>query len=426
MSSNLYRPRLIDSIIKSRLQSAGAILIQGPKWCGKTTTAVQHAKSVLYFDEPDHLELNLQLAETHINVLLDGDTPHLIDEWQYAPQLWDAIRFTVDHRPGFGQFLLTGSAVPAERSKIHHSGAGRFAWITMRPMSLWESGESTGEISLANLFEGNHSAIGRNQWQLEDIAYFLCRGGWPATLAMDKAEALNISKEYITAIAENDISRADGIKRNTQVALKIMRSYARHQGSQATFSTIAEDLSVRKNPLVTNKTVARYLAALKKIFVVEDVPAWSTNLRSASVIRSTDTRYFIDPSIATAALQISPEKLMHDLNTFGLLFETMCMRDLRIYAQTLGANIYHYRDKDGLECDAVVEMSDGRFGLIEIKLGGATAISTACKSLHKLEDKIDINKVGKPSFRMVLTAVGAYALTLKDGTLVVPIGCLKD
>ena len=425
MTQENYIPRLIDATITRKLKSVGALLIEGPKWCGKTTTSEHFANSVLYFDEPLTFERNIQLADTDVYQLLEGVSPHLIDEWQWAPKIWDAIRFTVDHQHGAGQFILTGSAVPADHSKMHHTGTGRYAWITMRPMSLWESGESSGEVSLADLFDGKRPVRGTNKWKLSDIAYLICRGGWPETLFKDKEAALDVAFDYIKAVSERDISRVDDVKRSAKTTRKLLRSYARLQGSQAGFTTIATDMSVNKDPLVSESTISRYLEALRKIFVIEDLPAWSPNLRSATVIRSSDTRYMVDPSLAAASMSVSPEKLMKDLNTLGLLFETLCIRDLRVYADTLNGEVSHYRDKDGLECDAVFEMNDGRYGLIEIKLGGDNAIYAAQNSLKTLADKIDTTKIGEPSFRMVLTAVGDMAYSLKDGTLVVPIGCLK-
>ena len=423
-----YRKRVVDSLLAEKLEAMGAVLIEGPKACGKTTTAEQQAKSILYMDDPDSMIQNLQLAETNIKQLLRGGTPRLIDEWQIAPQLWDAIRFEVDHRRDDGQFMLTGSAVPADDSKIHHTGTGRFAWLTMRPMTLWESGESTGDVSLGKLFENAEMVEGESHLSLEDVAFVTCRGGWPK--AMNKKSqkaALGQVKEYYEAITRSDISRVDGVSRDEQRAKRLMRSYARLQGSVAPIPTIVEDLKTNEPESMSDETVASYIKALKKIFVIEDMEAWNPNLRSKTAIRTSDNRYFVDPSLAIAALDLGPNDLMNDLNTFGLFFETLCVRDLRVFAETLHGKVYHYRDRSGLECDTVVHLRNGSYGLIEIKLGGDRLIQEGADALIDLKDKIDTTKMKKPSFLMVLTAVGQYAYKRpKDGVLVVPIGCLKD
>lgn len=423
-----YRKRVTDSLLSEKLEAGGAVLIEGPKACGKTTTAEQQAKSVLYMDDPDHISQNLQLAETNIKLLLKGDAPRLIDEWQIAPQLWDAIRFEVDHRGEDGQFMLTGSAVPADVSKIHHTGTGRFSWLTMRPMTLWESGESTGDVSLGKLFEDAERVEGMNHLSLEYIAYATCRGGWPrAVNKKSQKAALGQVKEYYEAITRSDISRVDGVSRDEHRAKRLMRSYARLQGSMASIPTIVEDLKTNEPEGMSDETVVSYIKALKKIFVIEDMEAWNPNLRSKTAIRTSDNRYFVDPSIATAALGLGPNDLINDLNTFGLLFETLCVRDLRVFAEALDGKVYHYRDKSGLECDAVVHLRNGNYGLIEIKLGGDSLIKEGVDALIDLKDKIDTTKMKKPSFLMVLTAVGQYAYKRsEDGVLIVPIGCLKD
>ena len=423
----IYRKRVADSLLADKLDAMGAVLIEGPKACGKTTTAEQQAKSILYMDDPDNMAQNLQLAETNVKLLLRGDTPRLIDEWQIAPQIWDAIRFETDHRKDDGLYMLTGSAVPADESKIHHTGAGRFAWLTMRPMTLWESGESTGDVSLAQLFENSEMVEGESHLSLEDVAFVTCRGGWPK--AMDKKSqksALRQVKEYYEAITRSDISRVDGVSRDERRAKRLMRSYARLQGSTAPVPTIVEDLKTNEPDGMSDETVVSYIKALKKIFVIEDMEAWNPNLRSKTAIRTSDNRYFVDPSIATAALGLGPNDLINDLNTFGLLFETLCVRDLRVFSDVLDGKVYHYRDKSGLECDTVVHLSNGSYGLIEIKLGGDSLIQEGVDALKDLADKIDTSKMKKPSFLMVLTAVGQYAYRREDGVLVVPIGCLKD
>ncbi len=421
-----YRPRIADAILERKLKGKGAVLIEGAKWCGKTTTAEQQAKSILYMSESGKTEQNIQLAAINPNLLLQGENPRLIDEWQIAPQLWDAIRFACDHRHQLGLFILTGSSVPPDMSNIIHSGTGRFSWLKMRPMSLWESGESSGEVSLAHLFDGNHDISGINNIDLERMAFITCRGGWPLSIDMEDHIALDQSFDYVDAVVQRDIQRVDGIARDPARVQRLLRSCARHQGAQVTNTVIKEDLINSEGDNFDVDTVASYIKALKNIFVIEDVEAWNPNIRSKTAIRSSDTRYFTDPSIATAALGIGPNDLINDLHTFGLIFETLCIRDLRTYAEALNGKVYHYRDKNGLECDAVIHLRDGRYGLIEIKLGGEKSISEAAQTLKQLADKIDTTKMKKPSFLMVLTATGNYAFRREDGVLVVPITCLKD
>lgn len=423
---NNYRQRIADKMLQRRLAGIGAVLIEGPKWCGKTTTAAQHAATILYMDDPEMLKQNIHMADISPKALLQGTPPLLIDEWQLAPKLWDAIRFEVDHRAVPGQFILTGSAVPAKTDDINHSGTGRFAWLTMRPMSLFESGESTGEVSLAALFDSPNEILGVNKLELKDIAYLICRGGWPYAAMTDKELALDQVKYYYDAVTRLDISKVDNVHRNTELAKRLMRSYSRHQGAQATISTIAQDILSHDNETADTKTIASYIEALKKIFVIEDSIAWNPNLRSKTAIRSSDTRYFVDPSVAVAALGLGPEDLPGDLNTMGLLFETLCVRDLRVFADALDGQIYHYRDKLGLECDAVVHLRNGRYGLVEIKLGGDRLIEEGVSTLKKLAAKINTDKMRHPSFLMVLTAVGKFAYRRADGVYVVPIGCLRD
>lgn len=421
-----YKKRIADKLLEYRLEEVGAVLIEGPKWCGKTTTAEQKAKSILYMADPDNQKAYLDLADLKIKMLLKGDNPRLIDEWQIIPQIWDAIRFEVDHRGEEGQFILTSSAVPVSTEKIHHTGTGRFAWITMRPMSLWESEESTGEVSITELFKGEHDIEGYNKLKLEDIAYLVCRGGWPSATNKSRRAALHQAYDYYDAVVKSDISRVDEVSRSSERTKLLLRSYARSQGGQVSISAIRQDMIENDDETLAEGTVQSYIAALKKIFVIEDMPAWNPNLRSKTAIRSAETRYFVDPSIAVAALGLGPDDLINDLETFGLLFETLCVRDLRVYADAVDGNIYHYRDKNGLECDAVLHLRNGSYGLIEIKLGGAQAIEKGASTLTNLASKIDTTKMKAPSFRMVLTAVGDYAYQRKDGIFVVPIGCLKD
>ena len=422
-----YKKRIADVLLADKLDAMGAVLIEGPKACGKTTTAEQQANSILYMDDPDNMRQNLQLAETNIKRLLQGDNPRLIDEWQIAPQIWDAVRFETDHRKDDGLFMLTGSAVPADDSKINHSGAGRFAFLTMRPMTLWESEESSGDVSLGELFSHPDKIDGGSSLTMEDVAFAICRGGWPKSLnKKTKKAALRQVTEYFEAITRSDISRVDGVERDEYRAKRILRSYARLQGAMAGIPTIVEDMKTNEPESMSDETVISYIKALKKIFVIEDMKAWNPNLRSKTAIRTSDTRYFVDPSLAIAALGLGPNDLLNDLETMGLFFETLCVRDLRVYAEANDGEVFHYRDKNGLECDAVVHLRNGNYGLIEIKLGGDTRIEEGASNLNALEKKIDTTKMKNPSFKMVLTAVGQYAYMRKDGVMVVPIGCLKD
>lgn len=421
-----YRNRIADMMLHQKLESSGAVLIQGPKWCGKTTTAEQLAASKLYMNDPDEQMENLRMASMATRRLLVGKVPRLIDEWQLAPQLWDAIRFEVDHRNDhFGQFILTGSAVPPDKSSIKHSGTGRFSWLTMRTMSLWESGDSTGEVSLMSLFNGGEAEGGEKKMEIERIAYLICRGGWPGALEMTESAALRLAINYVDAVAESDMSRVDGVSRDREYVMRLLRSYARHQGSQVSVKSLNEDMVANEGDMSVG-TINSYLQALRMIFVIEDMPAWNPNLRSKTAIRTSDTKYFTDPSIATAALGLGPADLLSDLKTMGLLFETMAVRDLRVYADALDGHVYHYRDKNGLECDAVIHLRNGKFGLVEIKLGGEKLIDEGADNLCKLENKIDTGRMKAPTFKMVLVGVGRYAYRRDDGVLVVPIGCLKD
>ena len=421
-----YKHRIVDFILERKLKGMGAVLIEGPKWCGKTTTAEVMAKSVLYMNDPKKSGMYQQLAKMSPQTLLEGETPKLIDEWQLAPNLWDTIRFEVDHRDEEGQFILTGSAVPANTDEIWHSGTGRFARIKMRPMSLWESEDSQGSISLMDMFEGKAKTGLCEEKSIEEIAYLVCRGGWPKATMQKKEIALDRAYDYYDAVVNVDISRVDGVARNAERTKKLMRSYARFQGTQTSISKIKEDVRVNDTMSVNEDTIGSYISALEKIFVIEDMPAWNPNLRSKTAIRTSYNRYFVDSSIAVAALGIGPKDLINDLETFGLLFETMCVRDLRVYADALNGSVYHYRDKNGLECDAVVYLRNGEYGLIEIKLGGDNFIEAGATSLKTLASKIDTDRMKAPAFMMVLTGIGNIAYQREDGVWVVPICCLKN
>ena len=395
----IYRKRIADEILKRKLEGKGVVLIEGPKWCGKTTTAEQVASSILYMDNPEKKEQNINMSEFNPKRLLKGETPRLIDEWQIAPKLWDAIRFEVDHRDELGQFILTGSAVPANTKDVTHSGTGRFTWLMMRPMTLFESGDSTGEVSLKELFEGNLDVDGSSNIDIDRLAFLICRGGWPKAIGMRDEIALDQAYDYIEAVIHSDINRADNIKKNPDNVRMLMRSYARNQGTQIANTELAKDIQSNE------ETIAIYIEALKRIFVVEEMKAWNPNLRSKTAIRSSNTRYYIDPSIAAASLGIGPNDLINDLKTFGFLFETLCVRDLRVFSDAINGEVYHYRDKNGQECDAVIHLRNGKYGLIEIKLGGEKVIEEGGETLKSMKSKININKMNAAYLSMVINGI---------------------
>lgn len=419
-----YLPRITDKLLDERLKAKGAILIEGPKWCGKTTSAKEFAKSFIAMDEPDKTKQYKQMAELNPSALLEGETPRLVDEWQLAPNLWNAVRYEVDKRDDFGQFILTGSAVPAEFDASMHSGTGRISRLYMRTMSLYESKDSDGAVSLSDLFDDKEISCA-NHKTLDDIAFLICRGGWPISIKLEGKASLFQAIDYFDSVVKNDISRVDSVKRDVEKAKSLLRSYARHVGSQAPLETIRKDMLANQADTFDQVTLYSYIDALKKIFVIEDAPAWNPNIRSKTAIRSTDTRYFIDPSIATAALGIGPKDLIQDLNTMGFLFENLAVRDLRIYSELLDGSVYHYRDKSGLECDAVIHLRNGSYGLVEIKLGGDKLIEEGAQTLKTLSDLIDTNSMKKPSFMMVLCAQAPFAYKRNDGVYVVPITSLR-
>lgn len=421
-----YKHRIADEILKRKLMGKGAVLVQGPKWCGKTTTAKQIAKSLLDLGNPGELSNAKETLQIVPKKLLEGDVPRLIDEWQTIPELWDMIRSEVDNRGEMGQFILTGSSVPMDENKRMHSGNGRYGWINMRPMSLWESGESNGKISLADLFEGNTFEPFDYSMDVNTLAFQICRGGWPQSTFMEGEVALDQARDYYETIYKVDIHRVDKVRRNSERTRLLLKSYARNTGSATSFSKMSADIKENDNADISYETISDYIDALKKLFVLEDMPAWNPNLRSKSAIQSSDTRYFIDPSIATSALSLGPEDLINDMSTFGLFFESMAVRDLRTYADALNGDLFHFRDASGLECDAVLHRRNGEYGLIEIKLGGNNNIEKGAETLKHLAEVIDTDKMKAPAFLMVLTGVGQYAYRRPDGVFVVPIGCLKD
>ncbi|MGP1418381.1 MAG: ATP-binding protein [Sphaerochaetaceae bacterium] len=420
-----YKRRIADKILMKKLESKGAVLVEGAKWCGKTTTSLQIAGSVLYMQNPSTVKQNLEMAEVDPSRLLRGKVPRLIDEWQLAPKLWDAVRYEVDRRDEFGQFILTGSAVPADMSVTSHTGTGRISRMTMRPMSLYESGESNGSVSLSGLFNGESEVEGECQASIDEVAFWISRGGWPKSLDCDMHVGLQQAIDYFDAVVNSDISRVDGVERDAARASRLLKSYARLVGSQARIPAIIADMQANEAEAISIPTIDSYIKALKKIFVIEDSPAWNPNLRSKTAIRTSETRYFTDPSVAIAALGIGPDDLINNLETMGLCFENLCIRDLRIYAEYLDGQLYHYRDKSGLECDAVVHLRNGKYGLIEIKLGGDKLIGEGARVLARLSDSIDTTRMKAPEFKMVLIGVGEYAYRRKDGILIVPIACLK-
>lgn len=413
----------MDKELDVALKYSGAVLIVGPKWCGKTRTAEKRAASKIYLEDIDKREQYLKILEIRPSKLLEGKTPRLIDEWQTAPILWDGVRFAVDQRGGAGHFILTGSSVPRDDVTMH-TGTGRINRLLMRPMSLFESLESDGSVSLRSLFDGG-DIEGTSMLTLDGLAFALIRGGWPASIGEEKTLALRHANDYLNAVVNSDISRVDGVVKSPERVKRLMRSLARNVSSTVRMETILTDVAGGDiDSINSNKTVSTYVNALERIFVIEDLPAWSPNMRSKTALRTSPKRHFVDPSIAAVALKVSPNGLMKDFNTFGLLFESLCIRDLRVYAQANDGDVYHYRDKNDLEADAIIHLRDGRWGAVEIKMG-AGAIDDAVKNLTKLREKVDLDEMGEPSFLAVITAT-EHAYRRNDGVYVVPIGCLRD
>lgn len=420
-----YYQRVSDKVLMEHLEAKGAVLIEGAKWCGKTTSAKHIANSVIEMDRPDMTEQYQQMARIKPSNLLEGETPHLIDEWQIAPNIWNAVRYEVDRRGEFGQFILTGSSVPAKLEESTHTGTGRIVRMRMRTMSLFESGDSNGKVSLKGLFDG-YEISASDDHGIDEIAFLICRGGWPAALERSEKVALKQAFDYYDAVVNDDISRVDGLKRDPERTKRIMKSYARNVATQVSLETIRADVISNDIETFDKESLYGYLNALKSIFVIEDSPAWNPNLRSKTAIRTSDTRYYVDPSIAVAALGLGPGDLINDLELMGLIFENLCVRDLRIYADALDGSVYHYKDKTGLECDAVIHLRNGSYGLIEVKLGGDALINEGAANLLRLSEKIDTDKMKKPAFLMVLCGVAPFAYRREDGVFVVPISCLKD
>lgn len=422
----VYKQRIADSLLERKVLGKGAVLIEGPKWCGKTTTAKQLAKSVLDLGDASVLKQSAQMIEISPQSLLEGTTPRLIDEWQALPPIWDSIRSEVDKRGKPSQFILTGSSVLPDADETIHSGTGRFAHIMMRPMSLYESGESSGTISLKDLFDGKTPEVQQCNLTIDDIAYLTCRGGWPWATLISKDVALDQAFDYVDSVIKRDIQRVDKVKRNPERARLLLRSYARNISQQVSYATIRKDMLANDASTLDEDTVADYIKALKKLFVIEDLAAWNPNIRSKAAIRTGDTRHFVDPSIGTAVLGLGPNDLFNDLESFGLFFEDLVVRDLRVYAEALDGQLYHYRDSNGLECDTVLHRRNGSYALLEVKLGGEEPINDGAASMIELAGKIDTDKMPAPSFMAVIIGVGKYAYRRPDGVYVIPIGCLKD
>lgn len=417
-----YLPRLSDKLLEKKLRSVGAVLITGCKWCGKTSTASQIANSIVYMQDSNRSATYMAMADTMPSMLLEGQSPRLIDEWQMAPVLWDAIRFEVDKRQAVGQFILTGSAVPKDNATAH-TGTGRISRLLMRPMSLFESKESNGTVSLSQLFNGDANIGALSELDIPQIAYVICRGGWPASLKMAEEDALQVAVDYVDAIINQDVSRVDGVEKNPQRVRLLLRSLARNISTMVTNTNLLKDITAH-DISITPPTMEVYMNALRRIFVVEDVPAWLPALRSKTAIRTSSKRQFVDPSLAVAILGTSPQGILNDFNTFGFLFESLCCRDLRIYSQSIGGEVFHYHDKTELEADMIISLRDGRWAAVEVKTG-SREIEMAAQNLIKLANKVDAEKMNNPSFLMVVTG-GEYAYRRKDGVYIVPIGCLKD
>lgn len=415
-----YIPRLIETSISRELSAIGCVSIEGPKWCGKSTTAELFAKTVIKLQNPIIFTQYSAFASTSKENLLRGEKPILFDEWQKIPEIWDFIRTDIDETRLICQYLLTGSSKPS-KAQSRHTGTGRIAKLTMYPMSLWESSDSVGSVSLYDLFYSSHAVLGQSKITLDEIAFVICRGGWPqAVLRPD--QALILSQDYFNSLTTEDISDVDDIKRNPRRAREILRSYARNICSFASTSTLLSDVASNDSTMDI-KTLTSYIIAFEKLFVIDNIAAWTPALRSKSVIRAANKRQFIDPSIAAAALGAKPNDLINDLKTFGFFFESLCHRDLKIYANSMGGELYHYHDSYGLEIDGIIHLSDGKWGAVEIKLGG-NEIEQAAKNLLCLKNRVNSN-LGDPSFLMVLTGA-PYAYKRTDGVIVVPIGCLKN
>lgn len=419
-----YIKRIVDKEIEKKLRTSGVVVIRGPKWCGKTTSAKQFAKSILEMQNPDTEDNYKELANIKPSILLQGEKPRLIDEWQLAPKLWNAVRYAVDTAGDVNQFILTSSATPVEDPTMH-SGVGRFSFVNMKPLSLYESGESNGVISLQDLLDEKTNIDGKqSNLSYEDLFYALCRGGWPNSLKMSKEDALEVAPNYLNTLVNSDISRIDGVNRDPQLASIILKSYSRLVSTIGTNGALFEDIKANYGD-ISEKTISDYLNVLKKLYIIEEISAWNPNIRSKTTIRTSPKKMLIDPSLAVAALGCSYNELLLDVNTLGLLFENLVNRDLSIYAGSIGGTLNHYRDRYGLECDNVIHFKNGKYALVEVKLS-KEKIEEAEEHLLKLKDLISQNpKLKEPTFMMVITATKT-AYKTENGILVVPIGCLKN
>ena len=417
-----YLPRIVDKEIDELMEIMGAVLIEGCKWCGKSTTGLYHAKSVIEFQNPDRKQEYDNIRNTKPSLFLNGEKPRMFDEWQMYPVVWDSVRTDVDHTGLKGQYILTGSAKPSEGETMH-TGTGRISRVLMRPMSLFESSESTGEVSFSDILAGKDIS-GVSKLSLEDIASIIVRGGWPASISIKSDAKYRIAKEYVKSLIHEEVRSVDGVERNTEKMQNVLRSLARNISTQVSNSTIEADIRKTSDDDISRPTLTDYLNTLEKLFVIEDVKATNLNLRSKYALRTKPKKFFVDPSIATAILDLKPMDLINDLYTFGFMFESLCIRDLKIYTESLGGDVTFYRDERGFEVDAILRMPSGKWGAIEIKLG-AGYIDEAANNLLKFKEHVDIKKCGEPSFLLVLTGTN-YSYKRDDGVYVVSIGTLKN
>ena len=418
-----YKTRVIDKILEQKLKVFGAVLIEGCKWCGKSTTGSRFSKSSLELANPSTYENNLEIAKVKPEYLLVGDKPRLIDEWQTIPVVWDAIRYDVDKSGKKGEYILTGSATVKE-GIVKHTGTGRISRLLMRPMSLFESGDSIGSVSLKELFNTPKDIEGISNLELEDVAFLIARGGFPGSLDVPKKDALLIPKDYINSVSNIDINSIDNVERNPIRVKRVLKSLARNVSTSVNLSVIRED-TLEGDNTITEKTISDYINVLEKLYIIENVEAWCPKLRSKTEIRVSKKREFVDPSLALASLNATDKDLLNDFKTFGFMFECLCIRDLKIYAESFDSEVFFYRDKSNLEVDAIIHSGDGKWGAVEIKLGSDETIDKAAESLIAFKNNVLTEEMGEPSFLMVLTAT-KYSYRRKDGVYVVPIGCLKD
>lgn len=425
MKRKEYRFRIIDQRIKEYLETFGAVCIEGPKWCGKTWTSSYHSSSEIYLGDPNGNFQNRALAQMDPSLILDGEVPRLIDEWQEVPSIWDAVRYKVDQDIRKGQFILTGSATPNHKG-ILHSGAGRIAKLRMRPMSLFESGNSSGKISLEKLCMGQMEPAMTGEVKLNDLIEYILTGGWPASLGMSLDKAMRLPKEYLDAVVEDDVFRIDGVKRDRTKMILLLRSLARNECTTVTNKALKNDVKEKDDEDIDIDTIASYLDIFNRLFILDNQQPFATKIRSSVRVKQAEKRHFTDPSLACALLKLTPEKLLGDLETLGFLFESLCERDLKIYAESFGASLYHYQDYRNREIDAVIEMADGEWCAFEIKLG-ANQIDAAAEGLKKLKKEIENEPDGKPPrILCVICGLSSAAYRREDGVYVVPVTALRE